>query len=84
MQPDYLKDKITEDSVIACYMTDRHRHLRPDAFLDVAQHMAVVGADTLKFGDDGCDQYASLLGAGAFDEFTSERIFEDKDKGMLA
>ena len=60
MQPDYLKDKITEDSVIACYMTDRHRHLRPDAFLDVAQHMAVVGADTLKFGDDELAPYGCV------------------------
>ncbi|MBQ9660943.1 MAG: hypothetical protein IJV37_06755 [Bacteroidales bacterium] len=52
MQPDYLRDKISEDTVVACYMTDRHRHLRADAFLNLAQHMAVIGADTLHFGDD--------------------------------
>ncbi|MBP5641111.1 MAG: hypothetical protein J6X55_16640, partial [Victivallales bacterium] len=40
---------------------------------------------TLKFGDDnGNEKYAGLFAAGAFDEFTSEKIFEDKNKGMLA
>ena len=39
---------------------------------------------TLKFGDDGSRQYDKLLASGAFDEFSSERIFEDKNKGMLA
>ena len=37
---------------------------------------------TLKFGDDGSEQYDTLLAAGAFDGFTSERIFENR--GMLA
>ncbi len=37
---------------------------------------------TLKFGDDGSEQYRDLLASGAFNEFTSERIFENK--GMLA
>ena len=37
---------------------------------------------SLKFGDDESAQYDSLLAAGAFSEFTSERIFEDK--GILA
>ena len=47
-----LKDKTTEDIRIACYMTDRHARLRPTAFLDIAQNIAVQGADNLKFGDD--------------------------------
>ncbi len=47
-----LQDKTTEDLRIACYMTDRHARLRPTAFLDIAQNIAVQGADILKFGDD--------------------------------
>ena len=45
-------DKTTEDSFVACYMTDCRHILRPSAFLDLAQHMAVFGADSLKFGDE--------------------------------
>ena len=45
-----------------------------------------VSADkiTLKFGDDGSEQFAALSGMGAFDAFTSQRIFEESGKGMLA
>jgi Ca2+-binding RTX toxin-like protein len=45
-----------------------------------------VAADkvTLKFGDDGSAQFASLNSAGAFFDVTSERIFEESGKGMLA
>ena len=40
---------------------------------------------TLKFGDDGSEQYGKLLADGAFDEFGSERIFENRNnRGMLA
>ena len=40
---------------------------------------------SLKFGDDGSEQYGKLLESGAFDEFGSERIFENKNtRGMLA
>ena len=40
---------------------------------------------TLKFGDDGSAQYDKLLASGAFDEFASDRIFENKNtRGMLA
>ena len=40
---------------------------------------------SLKFGDDGSEQYGKLLESGAFDEFGSERIFESKNtRGMLA
>ena len=37
---------------------------------------------TLKFGSDASEQYASLAHAGAFDAFTSQKIFEDS--GILA
>ena len=45
-----------------------------------------VGLDriTLKFGDDGSEQYAMLTAQGAFADYSSEKIFEDKDRGMLA
>ena len=45
-----------------------------------------VAADriTLKFGDDGSEQYDDLVSAGAFLDFTSERIFEEYGKGILA
>lgn len=39
---------------------------------------------TLKFGDDGSDQFATLTNMGAFFDATSERIFEEFGKGMLA
>ena len=38
----------------------------------------------LKFGNDDSRQYQDLLAAGAFDDFTSEKIFGDKNPGMLA
>ena len=38
----------------------------------------------LKFGNDDSQQYQDLLAAGAFDDFTSEKIFGDKNPGMLA
>ncbi|MBQ7177863.1 MAG: hypothetical protein IJS08_10665, partial [Victivallales bacterium] len=34
---------------------------------------------TLKFGNDGSEQYQSLLAAGAFEDATSERIFENQN-----
>ena len=37
---------------------------------------------TLRYGDNGSGQYGDLLAAGAFDAFTSQKVFEDK--GMLA
>ena len=39
---------------------------------------------TLKFGDDGSDQYATLSGMGAFFDASTERIFEESGKGILA
>ena len=39
---------------------------------------------TLKFGDDGSDQYAALVNAGAFSDATSGHIYEEPGKGILA
>ena len=39
---------------------------------------------TLKFGDDGSAQYTTLSGMGAFFDATTERIFEESGKGILA
>lgn len=45
----------------------------------------VVAENILRiFGDDGSEKYTDLLSAGAFAEFTSEKIFEDRNRGMLA
>lgn len=54
---DYLKDKYWQDLTLACYMTDRRSLLRPSAFFDLAQYMAVYGADSLDFGDDRLAAY---------------------------
>ena len=45
-----------------------------------------VSADrvTLKFGDDASERYAECAAAGAFAGFTSEKIFEEKGRGILA
>jgi hypothetical protein len=45
-----------------------------------------VSADkiTLKFGDDGSQYFDELAAAGCFDDAVSGKIFEDKDKGILA
>ena len=39
---------------------------------------------TLIFGDDSSSLYDELAAAGCFDDAVSEKIFEDKNKGMLA
>ena len=39
---------------------------------------------TLIFGDNGSDQFATLSGMGAFFDATTERIFEESGKGILA
>ena len=54
-------------------------------YTDGENSVSVKGVTTvsLKFGDDGSDLYAGLASAGAFAEFTSQRIFEES-KGLLA
>ena len=39
---------------------------------------------TLKFGDDDSEDFAKLSAMGAFDAFTSQRIFEADGTGLLA
>ena len=39
---------------------------------------------TLIFGNDGSPLYDELTSAGCFDDAASEKIFEDKNKGVLA
>ena len=39
---------------------------------------------TLNFGGDGSDQFAPLSESGSFDAFTSRKIFEETDSGILA
>ena len=39
---------------------------------------------TLIFGDDSSDLFNELSASGCFDDAASEKIFEDKNKGMLA
>ncbi len=48
--------------------------------------MIGVTADkvALKFGDDGSEKFATLTGLGAFADVTSEKVFEEKGKGILA
>ena len=55
-------------------------------YSDGENSVTVKGAASvgLKFGDDGSDRYDALASAGAFAEFTSQKIFEDSQKGMLA
>ena len=45
-----------------------------------------ISADniSLKFGDDSSDLFNELSASGCFDDAASEKIFEDKNKGMLA
>ena len=50
-------------------------------FFDKAKKLRRV---TLKFGDDGSDEFATLSGMGAFFDATTERIFEESGKGILA
>ena len=54
-------------------------------YTDGANSVMVSGTTdvTLKFGNAG-DQYGDLLDIGAFESAASEKIFEDKNNGMLA
>jgi Ca2+-binding RTX toxin-like protein len=53
-----------------------------EAAFNTGEDMLTNGL-TLKFGDDGSDIYKKLKVSGAFDNFTSVKIFENK-RGMLA
>ena len=57
-------------------------------YTDGANSVTVTGVTvdrvTLKFGSDGTEEYATLASAGAFAEVTSEKIFEERNRGVLA
>ena len=57
-------------------------------YTDGANSVTVSGVSanniTLIFGDDGSSRYDELADSGCFDDAASEKIFEDKNKGMLA
>ena len=57
MTDSYFDDKFSHDFDTACYQVDRRQILRPSAFLDLAQYMAVYGADRLNFGDDQLNRF---------------------------
>ena len=57
--------------------------------VDISQVFASGNNDlldglSLRFGNDGSEQYSDLSAKGAFEGFRSEKIFEDKNNGMLA
>ena len=79
---DYLKDKFFEDVTAVCYQVDRRKILRPSAFLDMAQHMAVVGADRLAFGDDQLGPYGCTW-VLARQHVRFERPFVHKEQGRI-
>ena len=57
-------------------------------YSDGANSIKVSGVTADKitriYGDDGSDQFATLSGMGAFFDATTERIFEESGKGILA
>lgn len=57
MTESYFDDKFAHAFTAACYQVDRRELLRPAAFLDLAQYMAVYGADRLRFGDEQLRPY---------------------------
>lgn len=46
-----MEDKFIDSISVPCFMVDRHYRLRPAAFFDLAQNMAVLGAMQLGFGE---------------------------------
>ena len=57
-------------------------------YTDGANSVTVSGVSadriTLKFGDDSSARYTSLSDMGAFDAFTSRKVFEESGSGILA
>ena len=82
MTENYLSDKFYEDFTAACYMVDRRKMLRPSSFLDLAQHMAVVGADRLDFGDDTLGRFGCTW-VLARQQVRFERSLRHKEPGRM-
>lgn len=75
--------KYTKDIEIPCYLTDCRKLLRPVAFMDLAQDMAVTGARELGFGDDKLDQL-SIVWVLARMTVRYEKPVRDADKVTIA
>ena len=63
----------------------------PDAILEGHDACALTMPESFEMTDNPgaglkneADQFAALSGAGAFDAFTSQRVFEESGKGILA
>ena len=52
--------KYCRDVYIACYYTDSHHELRPNAFLDLSQDMATRAAEELDFSDPRIAPYGCV------------------------
>lgn len=47
-----MEEKLIDSVSVPCFMVDRHYRLRPAAFFDLAQNMAVLGSIQLGFGEE--------------------------------
>ena len=78
-----LKDKYTKHALVTCYRSDHRDRLRPDAFLDLAQQVAVEGADVLHFGDDQLKERGCVW-VLARQQVCFEHPMHYKERGRLA
>ena len=65
--------KTIQRQKITCYDTDVAHYLKPGAFMDLAQEIAYVSADSLHFGYDDLQRF----GLAYMDYTTGERILKD-------
>ena len=80
--------EITDDSMITLWFENGSINYWDSVsriYSDGVNSVTVIGSGKidLKFGNQG-GQYEDLAEAGAFLDASSEKIFEDKDKGFLA
>jgi Ca2+-binding RTX toxin-like protein len=77
------------DGAVTLWFTsgdESHWNAETLTYTDGDNSVTVKGVTSveLKFGDDGSDKYDKLLSCGAFAESTSQKIFEEPGKGILA
>ena len=77
-----LDDKFSEETLATCYMVDCRKYLRPSAFLDMAQHMAVSGADRLAFGNDELEAVGGVW-VVARQHVRFDRPFLHRERGRI-
>ena len=83
-------EQLDSGSVTLWFVSGDESHWNASAltYTDGDNSVTVKGVSaeqvTLKFSDDGSEQYAALASAGAFADFTSRKIFEEEKTGMLA